>query len=103
MKRFVVFFIFLLLNLCGFSIRVYAHHTDDHVVGLHTNDKWDDCAIVIDPALSQSEWRTFARDISSIIYFKPTDGVKPLGKGNVAVALISARAEPLKDYQGSWN
>lgn len=70
---------------------------------LHTNNKWDDCAIVLDPSLTLDEWKTFSRDLASIIYFKPTTGAKPLGRGRFDVRVELSVTEPLKDYNGSWN
>jgi len=86
-----------------YSGMAVAHHTGDHAVVLHTNTQWDDCAIVLDSSLTLSEWKTFSRDLASIIYFKPTTGAKPLGKGRFDVGLEQVTTAPLKDYEGSWN
>lgn len=103
MKRKYVITNCLNLFLCVFSSNSFAHHTAEHAIVLHTNDKWDECAMVIDPSLTQEEWKTFARDIASIIYFKPTTGAKNLGKGKFDISIESAVTEPLQDYNGSWN
>lgn len=36
--------------------------------------------MVIDPSLTQDAWGNFTKDVSSILYFKPTGGALPLGK-----------------------
>lgn len=95
----------VLLPLFLFSIATnsFAHHEADHAVVLHTNDRWEECAMVIDPSLTQADWRTFTKDVSSILYFRPTSGAKPLGKAKFEIAMELSRTEPLKDYNDSWN
>ncbi|MDH4228160.1 MAG: hypothetical protein OEW11_00250 [Nitrospirota bacterium] len=103
MKRLFGFPILSLLFGLMWAGNGEAHHVGDHAVVLHTNTQWDDCAIVLDPSLTLNEWKTFSRDLASIIYFKPTTGAKPLGKGRFDVGLEQATTAPLKDYNGSWN
>jgi len=103
MKRLLGFPILFLLLLLMWPGDGEAHHAGDHAVVLHTNTRWDDCAIVLDPSLTLSEWKTFSKDLASLIYFKPTTGAKPLGRGRFDVGLEQGTTAPLKDYNGSWN
>ena len=103
MKRPLGFPILSLLFVLMWAGNGEAHHVGNHAVVLHTNTVWDDCAIVLDPSLTPGEWRTFSRDLASIIYFKPTTGAKPLGKGRFDVGVEQVATAPLNDYHGSWN
>ncbi len=103
MKRNRCFVSFFCLFFFTTPATSFAHHSGDHEVVLHTNDKWDECAMVIDPSLTQAQWRTFTRDVASIVYFRPTNGAMPLGKGKFDIAMESSLTSPLKDYNDSWN
>lgn len=103
MQRMRGLFKFLSILIFTVSTNSFAHHSGEHAVTLHTNNTWDECAMVIDPSLTQSEWNTFAKDVGSLLYFRPTGGAKPLGKGVFDVALELGLTAPLKDYNGSWN
>jgi len=87
MKSLPGFKLFSLFFLFSIATNSVAHHVDEHAVELHTNDKWDECAMSIDPSLTQNQWQTFSKDLAPIIYFKPTNGAKPLGKGKFDIGL----------------
>ena len=38
---------------------------------LHVNDRWDECAIVLDPALTQHAWHQFVSEVGVVMYFRP--------------------------------
>jgi hypothetical protein len=69
---------------------------------LHVNDRWDNCAIVIAPSLTQEAWHEFIQDVGLVIYFRPLTDAKPLGRGRfeVAVANWSTRVD---DAKPAWN
>jgi len=79
-----------------------AHHTGEHAVVLHTNTEWSECAIVLDPSLTQSEFNAFIGEIAELMYFHPLAGAKPLGKFNFEIAL-DARGAKIEDWQPKWN
>lgn len=103
MKRLMGRSILSLLFVLMWAGNATAHHTGAHAVVLHVNNSWDTCAIILDPSLTPGEWKTFNRDLASIIYFKPTTGAKPLGRGRFDVGVESSTTAPLTDWEGSWN
>jgi len=68
---------------------------------VHTNDRWEECAMDINPNLTQSQWKQFNKNFSSILYFKPMSGAKPLGKGKVDISLEMSRTK-IDEHSGAW-
>jgi hypothetical protein len=73
-----------------------------HAQVLHVNDTWDNCAIVIDPALTQQAWRQFVTEAGLVTYFRPLTGAKPLGRGHFEVAALSW-GTMIDDADPAWN
>ncbi len=69
---------------------------------LHLNDRWDECAIVIDPALSQSSWNQFVREVGLVTYFRPLSSAKPLGPMNFEVSVLNW-GTMIDDADDAWN
>jgi hypothetical protein len=69
---------------------------------LHVNDRWDECAIVIDPALTQASWHQFVKEVGLVTYFRPLASARPLGRWNFELALLNwgTRIDPTAD---AWN
>ncbi len=82
---------------------VEAHHTGDHAVTLHVNDTWSQCALVLDPSLTQSEFHDFVKELAPMPYFRPMAGAKPLGKFNFDISFELWKTAPIQDYAGKWN
>ncbi len=80
-----------------------AHHTGDHAVTLHVNNIWSQCALVLDPSLTQSEFHDFAHELAPILYFRPLAGAKPLGKFKFEFSYEFWKTSPIQDYAGKWN
>ena len=95
-----VFFVLSLLILS--SNDAFAHHTGDHAVTLHLNNRWKECAIVLDPSLTQNDFNAFADEVSELAYFKPITGAKTLGKNNFEIDL-EQRYVKLEDWKPKWN
>ena len=68
---------------------------------VHTNDRWEECAMDINPNLTQSEWKQFNKNFSSILYFKPMSGAKPMGKGKIDISLEMSRTK-IDEHSGAW-
>lgn len=79
-----------------------AHHSGDHSVVLHTNSSWDECAIVLDPSLTQGDFSAFIGEVSELVYFRPIAGAKPLGRFKFELA-IDARGARIEDWKPKWN
>lgn len=98
-----------LLSPLAFAILVFipcpaeAHHDGDHAVTLHVNNTWSQCAMVIDPSLTQSEFHDFVKEAAPMLYFRPMAGAKPLGKFTFDLSLEYWKTTPIQDYAGKWN
>lgn len=105
MRRKIILFTLLILTLCGafFTVKTsFAHHTGDHSVVLHTNNRWEECAIDLDPSLTQGEFHDFIGEVSELMYFRPLAGAKPLGKFNFEITL-EQRSAKIEDWEPKWN
>jgi len=69
---------------------------------LHTNNQWDDCAIVIDPALTQAAWHQFVDELGLVAYFRPLAAAKPLGRGRFELAILNWGSR-IDDADPAWN
>lgn len=69
---------------------------------LHVNDTWDNCAIVIDPALTQQAWHQFVTEAGLVTYFRPLSAAKPLGRGHFEVAALNW-GTMIDDADPAWN
>src|SRR5687767_11148468 len=69
---------------------------------LHVNDRWDECAIVIDPSLTQSAWHQFVGEVALVAYLRPMVSARPLGKGRYEFAILDG-ATRIDDGDAAWN
>lgn len=69
---------------------------------LHVNDEWDDCAIVLDPSLTQEAWHQFVSELAVVAYLRPLASAKPLGRGRFEIALVNASTR-IDDADPAWN
>lgn len=95
--------IFITLAILAGLTELTAHHEGDHAVNLHLDNTYKECSMMLDPSITQSEFRDFAREAAPILYFKPLAGAKPLGKFNFDIGVEQTRTSPLEDYKGKWN
>jgi hypothetical protein len=78
-----------------------AQHQTNHIQ-LHVSSKWDECAIQLDPALTQAAWRQFTEEAALLIYLRPLTDARPMGAGAVEVSLLQW-ATAIDDTQPAWN
>ena len=69
---------------------------------LHVNDEWDNCAIVIDPSLSQESWHQFVSEVGLVTYFRPLASARPLGTKNFEFAVLGSGTR-IDDADDAWN
>ncbi|HEX6134076.1 MAG TPA: hypothetical protein VFZ24_08930 [Longimicrobiales bacterium] len=69
---------------------------------LHTNDRWDECAIDLHPSLTQQAWSRFASELGIVTYFRPLASARPLGRKHVEVALLNWGSR-IDDADPAWN
>ena len=69
---------------------------------LHVNHQWEECAFVIDPALTQASWHQFVKEAGLVTYFRPMVSAAPLGRGHFEVGLTQwgTRIDAADD---AWN
>lgn len=69
---------------------------------LHVNDRWDNCAMVIDPSLTQEAWHQFVTEAGLVVYFHPMTSARPLGPRHFEVALLRW-STMIDDANPAWN
>lgn len=102
MKIGSVFFILLGTLLC---YKTYAHngHRSDRPV-LHVNNgKWPECAIELDPSLTQKDIRNFGKEAFTFIYFKGGNSAKIFKKGHFEISMPYIITGKINDASPHWN
>jgi hypothetical protein len=69
---------------------------------LHVNNRWKDCAIVIDPSLTQPAWHRFVAEVGQVMYIRPLASARPLGAREFEVALLNWSTR-IDDAEPAWN
>jgi hypothetical protein len=69
---------------------------------LHVNDRWENCAMVIAPSLTQEAWREFVGEAGLVIYFRPLADAQPMGRGRVELAVLNWSTR-IDDSRPAWN
>ncbi len=85
----------LVLGLNSSPLRAQRPH-------LHVNDRWDNCAIVIDPSLTQQAWHQFVSEVGVVTYFRPLASARPLGAKHIELGLLQW-ATRINDADPAWN
>lgn len=89
------------------SLQILAgngHTSSDNPIKLHVNnEKWPECAIELDPSLSQSDFRRFGQEISSFIRFKAVNASVILKKRTFEIALPFMFTGKIDDSKPYWN
>ncbi len=89
--------IVIALALFLFVSTSYAHDID-----LHVSDKWDECAMQLDPSLTQGAWHQFTREAGIMAVYNPITSAKPLGKWNFDIGLTQSLYF-IDDTDSAWN
>jgi hypothetical protein len=69
---------------------------------LHTNDRWRECALVLDPSLTRGAWRQFVSELGLVTYFRPLASARPMGRRHVEIGLVNAGTR-IDDADPAWN
>jgi len=75
---------------------------NQHNVTLHVSDRWKECAIQLDPALTQKAWRQFVEEGGRLIYFRPLTDARPMGRGNWEISVLRWQTG-IDDTDPAWN
>ena len=69
---------------------------------LHVDNRWDNCAIVIDPTLTQEAWHQFVKEVGLVAYFRPLAAAKPLGPRHFEFGVLQW-GTMIDDADPAWN
>lgn len=69
---------------------------------LHVNDRWEQCAIVIDPSLTQAAFHQFVSELALVVYFRPLTSAKPMGARHIEFDLVNWGTR-IDDADAAWN
>lgn len=69
---------------------------------LHVNDRWEECAIVFHPMLTQDAFHQFVSELAQVAYFRPLASARPLGAKRFEFALLNW-ATKIDDADDAWN
>lgn len=83
------------LAVAALAPRASAQH-------LHTNNRWEECSIVLHPELTPAAWRQFVSELGIVTYFRPMASAKPLGRRNFEVGLLNWGTQ-IDDADDAWN
>jgi hypothetical protein len=97
MKSKLLIKIFTALLIALFGSASYAHDID-----IHVSDKWKECAMQLDPSLTQSAWHQFTQEAGIMAVFNSLTSAKPLGKWNFELGLTVSQY-PIDDKSAAWN
>ena len=95
MSRSFTPFVGVALSLLAFATPVIGQK-------LHTNNRWEECAIVVDASLTPAAWRQFVSEVGIVAYFRPLASAKPMGRNNFEVALLRSGVR-IDDADAAWN
>lgn len=69
---------------------------------LHVNDRWEECAIVIDGSLTQDAWHQFVAEVGLVAYFRPLASARPLGARRFEISILRSSTR-IDDADAAWN
>jgi hypothetical protein len=78
----------------------YAHGNGGEVYW-HVDPRVKSCSMVIDPSLTQTQWKTFVEQVGPISSFKSLASAEPLGTMNFNVA-IDQGFTPIDQHSLAW-
>jgi len=69
---------------------------------LHVNSRWRECSFQLDPNLTQKAWRQFTREAGLVVYFRPLNDARPMGKGRFEISVLQWQTG-IDDADAAWN
>ena len=83
------------------SVPAFAHGGSKNVK-LHVSNRWSECALQLDPSLTQQAWSRFTEEAGLITYFRSLTDAQPMSVGNFEVSLLQWQSK-IDDTNSSWN
>jgi hypothetical protein len=69
---------------------------------LHTSNRWKECSIQLDAALTQAAWRQFTQEAGLVAYFRPLVDAQPMGRGKFELSVLQWQTN-IDDHESAWN
>lgn len=69
---------------------------------LHVSNRWKECSIQLDAALTQAAWRQFTEEAGLVAYFRPLVDAQPMGRGKFEVSILQWQTD-IDDHDAAWN
>ena len=85
----------------AFALSSSSAQTNGSDIYWHTDHNVKDCSMVIDPSLTQGEWRTFVKQVGAVTSFKTLASAKPLGFMEYVVG-IDMSYSPIDQHDRAW-
>jgi hypothetical protein len=76
-------------------------YAQDSGVYWHIDPSVETCSMVIDPSLTQAQWKRFTREVGAISSFKSLASAEPLGKLNFTFG-IDYSITPIDQHHPAW-
>lgn len=92
-----------LMVLVGFLLFAFPSHAQSggSDVYWHVDGHVTTCSMVIDPSLTQAQWKTFTRQTGGILSFKSLASAEPLGKGRFTLG-VDYSITPVDQHDPAW-
>jgi len=88
------------LIMSAFVTASYAHDNSGDVYW-HIDPSVKSCSMIIDPSLTQVQWRTFVKQVGAITAYKSLASAEPLGRMNFRVGIDYA-STPIDQRNPVW-
>jgi hypothetical protein len=88
------------LITCIFASTSFSQGNNSNVYW-HLDPSVKSCSMVIDPSLTQAQWKTFIQQVSPMVTFKTLASAEPLGTMNFSVAIEYGRT-PVDQHNLAW-
>src|ERR1043165_2999811 len=92
----------LLATVLAVYSSIQVSLAQDQQPKLHVNPRWKECSFQLDQSLTQSAWRQFTREATSVIYYRPLIDAKPFGVGKFEVSLTTWKTK-FDETKPAWN
>ncbi len=96
-----------LMNAAANTFFLFVFASTSHAQGNGSDIYWHidpgvkSCSMIIDPSLTQAQWKTFVKQVGAIVSFKSLASAEPLGTMNFSVG-IDRSSTPVDQRNPAW-
>lgn len=96
-----------LITAIANALIIFALASASHAQGNGSDVYWHidpgvkSCSMIINPSLTQAQWKTFVTQVGAISSFKSLSSAEPLGKMNFFVGIDDSRT-PVDQHNPAW-